>query len=312
MKTYNVAIAINRGYFLWAMVTLNSVLKNNTHNFINFYISHNNCFCEDDAEYIYNSPVFKKYNNFKIIFLNVVSYANEIKFLSQPSSSIWGGEVWFKLFYEKLLPDVDKILYLDVDLIVHNDLSDLFAVNIDNKLFMGDKLYTAINGGALLINLKLSREKSVLEQTVRYKQNNNIKIHLTDESLINILYHNDISFNQQHMYTLSTKRTKISKEEINNFITIHYVARKPWIMSSWKKFAIHFNKIYYSYYKDCVKPKFIIQYYGIMLYNIYIHRIIYSFSVRIKKFFKIDTTIVNPNKYIIKKMKQISYFKDFN
>jgi lipopolysaccharide biosynthesis glycosyltransferase len=312
MKTYNVAIAINRGYFLWAMVTLNSILKNNTNNFINFYISHNNCFCEEDAKYIYNSPVFKKYKNFKIIFVDVISYANEIQFLSQSVTAIWGGEVWFKIFYAKLLPSVDKILYLDVDLIVNNNIADLFAINMDDKLFMGDKLYNAINCGALLINLKLSREKAVLEQILQYKQNPNSKTGLNEEAIINILYNNDMLFNQQHMYTLSTKRTKIQGDEIKNFITIHYVARKPWIMSSWKKFAIHFNKIYYGYYKDCVQTKFIIPYYFIMFYNVYLHRIMYSFGVRIKKFFKIDTTIVHPNKYILKKMKQISYFNDFN
>ena len=49
-----------------------------------------------------------------------------------------------------------------------------------------------------------------------------------------------------------------------------------------------------------------------MLYNIYINRIIYSISVSIKKFFNIDTTVVKPNKYIISKMKQISYFNNFN
>lgn len=90
---------------------------------------------------------------------------------------------YYRLALPELLPEIDQCLYLDGDIVVRQDLSGLFNVPMDDDLIAGvkaagyyfpvseqskkayclgiDKFDSYVNGGVLLMNLKLMRELDV-------------------------------------------------------------------------------------------------------------------------------------------------------
>lgn len=79
-----------------------------------------------------------------------------------------------RLISDKVLTDVDKILYLDTDVMVNKSLKDLFKININNYEFAGVKDYLGhvfinpkyINTGVLYLNLKKIRETKLFEKCI--------------------------------------------------------------------------------------------------------------------------------------------------
>lgn len=96
----------------------------------------------------------------------------------------------YKFFVANILSDVDQVLYLDGDIIINKDLSDLFEIDLTDMYLaavddMGDEytdngyskmavrigLYGQMyfNSGVMLLNLKRMREDQIHRQLVKYK-----------------------------------------------------------------------------------------------------------------------------------------------
>lgn len=90
--------------------------------------------------------------------------------------------IYFRLFIAELFPEYDKAIYLDADIVVPSDLSNLFNIDLGDKLigasldtFAADNRETVqyvenvigvpinkyFNSGVLLLNLKTLREKQL-------------------------------------------------------------------------------------------------------------------------------------------------------
>ncbi|MCK7489743.1 MAG: hypothetical protein MZU79_05535 [Anaerotruncus sp.] len=77
---------------------------------------------------------------------------------------------YLKFDLPDLIPNQDKVLYLDGDIIIQKDLSDLFEINIkdyyagavkDIGLIDNDlNIKNYFNSGVMLLNLKLMRENN--------------------------------------------------------------------------------------------------------------------------------------------------------
>ena len=77
--------------------------------------------------------------------------------------------VYYRLSLSDIIKDLDKIIYLDCDTIVHKDLTELYIIKMGKYCYMGfpghEIGYMVINGtrnfinsGVLLINLKELRK----------------------------------------------------------------------------------------------------------------------------------------------------------
>lgn len=92
-----------------------------------------------------------------------------------------------KFYLPELFPNLDKILYLDSDIIVEKDLSELFNTDIKDfyvasvvdfgvsnlKLHFKELNYKYekyFNSGVMLLNLKKMRENNITEKLIDYKQ----------------------------------------------------------------------------------------------------------------------------------------------
>jgi lipopolysaccharide biosynthesis glycosyltransferase len=180
-----------------------------------------------------------------------------------------------RLFMDKFLPlDVDKVLYLDCDLLILDNLRGLWNINVDNYSLGGviDSyvFYTStqvyrrlkypekwgyINSGVLLINLKYWREHNTLAKMLDYARTNAERIRAKDQDIINgALYDSilklPIRYNMHNFFYRNDCDYLQYKEEVaaalKNPAIIHFItSMKPWL-----KGCVHSMAGKYLEYKE--------------------------------------------------------------
>lgn len=138
--------------------------------------------------------------------------------------------------YADTLP-VDRVLYLDADVVACGSIEALYGTDIEKhelagvrdflgKWFIG---HNYINTGVLLINLKKCRESGVLERArimCRYK-----KLFFPDQTAINLLCREKCflpaKYNEQKRYRPDTVIQHFCKS-LRIFPYVHTVNVKPW------------------------------------------------------------------------------------
>ena len=165
---------------------------------------------------------FKSITDEQIDFLNVVvqKYNKENKVIKLDVTSIYEKEFGYgknenayctpytllRLFADMIPQIPDKILYLDIDMMIAGDIAELYNINIDDYEYAAVKekyghyfiRYDYINAGMLLLNIKKIKETGLLE-----KARNKIK---TKKYL----------FADQDAIFWSTKKKKILPKKYNN------------------------------------------------------------------------------------------------
>jgi len=166
----------------------------------------NNCSCENITVYILDggiseenrlllSEVAKKYDRSLYFLLSSDHLDNEMK---QQRGSL---STFSRLYMEKLLPaDVNKILYLDCDLLVLQNIEDFYNNDLSEKLCEGisdcvsDSHLNLIglksgdnyfNAGVLLINLEMWRKWGAAEKFISFSEKFNNNVPYADQGIIN-------------------------------------------------------------------------------------------------------------------------------
>lgn len=167
----------------------------------------------------------------------------------------------FKFELPELLSQLDKVLYLDGDLIVREDLGDLYSTDIDNYYLAAvvdsgsiyykhdyvKRVKDYFNSGVMLLNLKKMREDSSTEKLIKAKLDSHDSF-LMDQNIFNLVFDKKvyllpIRYNCLYV-NLIRSASKYSIDDINaryftNFksltdlcndaVIIHYSSKdKPW------------------------------------------------------------------------------------
>ena len=186
---------------------------------------------------------------------------------------------YFRLALADIMPDdIEKVIYLDVDLLVYDDIKNLwqndikkyalaavpdFGIMASNRLCRQKKEVIGLpkgkayfNSGVLLINLKKWRQENYTKRILEIINENQFPHH--DQDALNKLFMNnwltlDLRWNIiPPVYNLFPKVLfnkffrKQALEAKRNPAIIHYAGRyKPW------EFTYHqgFNDMYYKYFK---------------------------------------------------------------
>lgn len=127
-----------------------------------------------------------------------------------PETGAYSLACYLRLLAPSLLADVDKVLYLDCDIIVNAQLDELWNIELEGysvaavldatlsyhivKGYLGYDYWEDgyFNSGVLLMNLKYWREHGVQEKLVSYL--NSHKVALPDQDALNIVLHGSIRF----------------------------------------------------------------------------------------------------------------------
>lgn len=149
---------------------------------------------------------------------------------------------YYRLLIPWILPQYDKVVYSDVDIIFKSDLCGLYETEIKDALVAGvtTPIYkrkrnysrhirkiglnplTYINSGFLLINCKQQREENLKDQ---YKQLSQKKFLFQDQDIINLVCKNRI-YHIPEIYNMSP--SLLNAENRENVAVIHYNGEKPW------------------------------------------------------------------------------------
>jgi len=108
---------------------------------------------------------------------------------------------YLKFDLPDLIPNQDKVLYLDSDVIIQKDLSDLYEINIEDYyagvvrdigLIENDlNIKNYFNAGVMPLNLKVMRENDLAKALLKIgKSVNNLTSH--DQDCFNIYIHNKV------------------------------------------------------------------------------------------------------------------------
>ena len=152
---------------------------------------------------------------------------------------------YYRLFIASLFPEYKKIIYLDCDLVVLGDISELYNIDIgDNIIAAADEEYvqntnefrryakiaigvnpdTYINAGVLLFNLEAFRENKIEEKFIELITNYDFDLLDPDQAYLNYLCYGKIYFLENGW---NKEPMQISLQGNKNIV--HYALyKKPW------------------------------------------------------------------------------------
>lgn len=185
----NICMITDDNYIMPTSVAIHSMIVNKGNGKYNFYIITSNLSEESEK-------AFKNFEredvSVKIIRENAQKRFEGFHVFSNDSICVASISALLKFIIPDLLPSLDKVLYLDGDLIVENDLSELYSTELgDNyaatvldvsKVYWKSEFNSCVknyfNSGVMLLNLKKMREDNVKDTLIETKRN------LTDTSLM--------------------------------------------------------------------------------------------------------------------------------
>lgn len=206
MKNVEICYATNNDYAPLVGVSMLSALVNKSDDTcINFYILNNEVSVTSRLKL---KSLCKEFENVSITFHDVkpcIQKLSEYNVARQGKAQSLSS--YARLFVSSLISDdVEKILYLDADTIVEDDLSELFETDLTepvgavidilpnfHKKYIGfsqkERYY---NSGVLLINLKKWRQQSIEKKLFDHILSGNTNYSFHDQDLINILFKGNI------------------------------------------------------------------------------------------------------------------------
>ncbi len=174
-----------------------------------------------------------------------------------PTTDRYPQEIYYRIFAARFLPDtLDRVLYLDPDIIVNGPIVPLYELPMDdyyfaaashtgiilqkvNNLRLGaDGNGPYINSGVMLMNLALLRREQNYEDVFRFIEARKGLLLLPDQDIISGLYGSRIYALDSFRYNMTERLFQAHstyEKNLNlawvrrNSVIIHYCGRnKPW------------------------------------------------------------------------------------
>ena len=242
----NVVISINKKYVPIAYVMMTSLFKNNGSEAIDLYLLHS----ELEEEDLYSLRKLADIYGNRLIPLYV---DREVFPKDLPTSKLWSIETYYRLVLLKLLPDyMERILYLDVDIIVQDDLRDLYYGDFNGNHFIAcddadpygknfpgrkemfheafEEGYRYFNAGVMVWNLSFLRENYTAEDYFELAARYDFKLTAVDQDLLNLMHWGHITYADGRYNYFARIRSNAGDgiEDARKAAVIHYLSEKPW------------------------------------------------------------------------------------
>lgn len=267
----NILVTLNSNYLRPLKVMLKSLFINNPKEKFCIYLMQSSI---GEAE-LEDINLFIHENGHELIIITMQAES----FNEAPVPLHYTKEMYYRLLAFKYLPqDMDRILYLDPDILVINEIKELYEADIWSYLYAAAvherissrevnklRLYPYevgeyFNSGVLLMNLKLHREKISEKEIYEFVDKNKSRLILPDQDVINALYStqikklNEILFNFDarfyRYFKVISKGVVDMDYIINNTSIIHFCGKKkPWN----KNYNGDFHSLYKHYEKLALK-----------------------------------------------------------
>lgn len=188
----------------------------------------------------------------------------------------WSIVTYYRLYASELLPrSVDKVLYLDCDIIVDGSLKGLFDMNWDGvaagvvpdmstewmefyQRLGYDSSKGYFNAGVVLMNLDYWRKHNTGQQCLDWLANNYERVFNNDQDVLNVVladkkkilpvtYNYQIQLRMPYFFNTFSKELKKDVLNTKHPVIIHYAAElKPWMAYY---YSYPFNDVWHKYKK---------------------------------------------------------------
>lgn len=181
--------------------------------------------------------------------------------------------IYFRIFIPDMFPEFDKGIYLDSDIIVPGDISELYNMNLENNLIggcldrsvhgmpevvnyyenaIGISRNEYINSGVLLMNLKEMREKQFSNEFLRILNTYHFDSIAPDQDYLNAMCNGKILY----LNEVWDAMPRDGKPALPNPKLIHYnLFKKPWCYDN-----VTYEEYFWKYAKQSKYYKQLIDY----------------------------------------------------
>lgn len=242
-KTNEISLffAVDDGYCPFLSVTLDSIMKNCNQNFSYTCYILNSGISEQNKKILEERLT----NNFSLEFVDLTE---KIQFLSEKlhTRDYYSKTTYYRLFIPEMFPNLDKALYLDSDIIVLGDISELYNLELNNNLVgavtdsavqntpvfidyveqvLGVKGNKYFNAGVLLMNLKEMREFKFEDKFIDLLSKYTFSV-AQDQDYLNTICYNKVAYADFSWNAMPIPNDKCKPNKLN---LIHFnMLWKPW------------------------------------------------------------------------------------
>lgn len=246
----NLLFSINRAFIPLLLNCVSSILRNGGMDEYSAYVLHSDLQKEDMSSI---QSAAGKQMQFHFISVPVSLFEGF------PVSRRYPQQIYYRLTAPLLLPpELERILYLDVDTIIINSLAELADMPFEETYFMActhvrkalakinqtrlgmEQEVPYINSGVMLLNLPLFREHLDLAEISAFANKKKRILFLPDQDILTALYGDRVKLLDSLRYNLSDRvlafhnaHNPNRKLDLNwvrgNSVIIHYCGKnKPW------------------------------------------------------------------------------------
>lgn len=194
------------------------------------------------GEKIINKFKKLKEHNVNVYVINTENIYSDIQTTHQHVSKA----AMLKFNLPNMFPDLDKILYLDGDMLILGDLYDLYSTNLngkyaavvtDMKAMVNEKHHLKLgidkyfNSGMMLLNLKKMRENNSTDKLLYAKKHDKYK-HFMDQDALNKVFNENVIY-VSLKYNCMLQNLDYPDNEISDFYQekdIEKILKKPVIL----------------------------------------------------------------------------------
>ncbi|WP_170126472.1 glycosyltransferase family 8 protein [Leminorella richardii] len=249
-KPFHITYGVDKRYQLGVAISIVSVLINNRNSFC-FHIFTDECSDE------YLNKIKDIAENFSTC-INIY-YVDPAFFHTLPSTKVWSHAMYYRLLaYDWLNSEIERVLYLDADVMCAGNLSALFQLDFSGNVAavvddffstkessivrLGSKLKDKqhyFNSGVMLVNLRIWQEESLTEKALNMLLDPALakEIKYPDQDVLNIILSERLIFLERKYNTIYTLKAELKDKTHKKYtsvindstVLVHYTGvTKPW------------------------------------------------------------------------------------
>ena len=245
-----ILVSLDQNYLFRFQVLLTSIAVNNPQEKMEIYLMHSDI-PEEKLESVKKQCASFDYGFFSIAVDSAI-------FSNAPETKRYPQEMYYRLLAAHLLPqELKRILYLDPDIIVINDLRPLWETEMQGNLFAAAS-HTGLtelannvnrlrlgtdsdyyNSGVLLIDLEACRKEIIPEEVITFSTTRRMSLVLPDQDILNAMFGHRILPLDDSIWNYDARKynsylaRSSGKTDINwifsHTVILHFCGRaKPW------------------------------------------------------------------------------------
>lgn len=278
----NILVTLDANYIPYLNIMLTSMLYSNPGTAFHVYFLHTSVKEEELAS---TRAILRSPNRL------IPVRAKNLELADAPTTARYPQEIYYRIFAARYLPeDVDRILYLDPDIIVNGSLKELYEMPMQDSFFAAashirklmhkvnefrldmDEDSPYINSGVMLMNLHQLRLEQNIQEVFLYIEKYKNKLILPDQDIISALYGSKIIALDPYRYNMTERLFALNPRNDawfdldwvrKNATIIHYCGRnKPWKNGYIGQLDLFFretlgrmqttdNSVYENIFSDC-------------------------------------------------------------